>query len=67
MVEISEWLNRVTGGPKDYSLCARLWEDRLNGKPHAKSLVALLDFLFMEKGHCKDAWQWRQHYERTQR
>jgi len=54
----SVWANSRTGGPEGFSLCARFWDDRLNGKPFATVIVAALDLAFSpwEQDHCRPAW-----------
>ena len=57
MIRISIFLNEQTGGRKGWSLCARAYDNKLEGKPYAKETVALYDALFFwDTQHCRKAW-----------
>ena len=50
-------MNTLTGGQKDYTLCARFYEGRLNGKPVHTFLVKVTDRIFwFDEQHCRKAW-----------
>lgn len=57
LVSISVAVNNLTGGPKGYSLCARFWEGRLDGKPFHSLMVNISDRIFwFDPEHCRKAW-----------
>lgn len=59
-IGLSVRLNDWTGGPRGWSLCARLWEARLNGNLHAQAVCKFIDNVFFnEKQHCREAWLYR--------
>lgn len=60
LINISVSINNLTGGPKNYSLCARFYEGRLDGRPVHIFLVKAADTIFwFDPGHCRKAWQLR--------
>jgi hypothetical protein len=57
MIQVSIFVNERTGGRKGWSLCARFYENRLNGVPHFDKVVAVCDAIFFfDKQHCRKAW-----------
>ena len=57
LVNISIYLNEKTGGRRGWTLCARAYENRLNGEPYAARIVSLYDALFFwDTQHCRKAW-----------
>ncbi len=57
LTHLSVQANALTGGPEGYTLCARFYEDRLNGSRTARVLVVVADTLFwFDKDHCRKAW-----------
>lgn len=57
MVRLSIIANNLTGGPKDYTLCARFYEGRLLGQPVHTFLVKVTDRIFwFDEQHCRKAW-----------
>ena len=61
LVNLSELCNKLTCGPKGYSLCARFYKNRLDGKWHGKLMVCVSDRIFwFDEGHCRTAYLWRQ-------
>lgn len=60
LIRVSIFLNTCTCGPKGYSLCARFWEGRLDGRPFHSAAVKVIDTLFwFDPGHCRKSWQLR--------
>ena len=57
LIKLSIFVNNKTGGPKGWSLCARTWQSRLDGNPHAKAACAVIDRIFwFDPSHCRKAW-----------
>jgi len=57
LIKLSIFVNNKTGGPKGWSLCARMWQSRLDGNPIAKAACAVTDRIFwFEPSHCRKAW-----------
>lgn len=60
LVSISIFINNLTGGPRGWSICARLYEARLNGSKFGKWAVEATDTLFwFDPQHCRRAWLMR--------
>lgn len=62
-VKASMGLNRITGGPKGWTMCARLWSWRLAGRTGAKVMVDTVDGFFWhvcgDQYHCWNAYKRR--------
>lgn len=57
LIRLSVAVNNLSGGPQGYSLCARLWEGKLNGSRTCAVLVTVTDTLFsFDPQHCRKAW-----------
>lgn len=54
VINTSVWCNDRTGGPPGYSLCARAWEARLQGRAMWANILDTL--LFWDEQHCRKAW-----------
>ena len=60
LIAISVWINVCTGGKPGWTVCARLWNNRLNGGPLSTILVRLADRLcWFDPQHCRQAWLMR--------
>lgn len=57
MVPVSILLNNLTGGPRGWSLCARFYAGRLDGRWAHRAMVAVTDRLFwFDPQHCRRAY-----------
>jgi len=57
LVTLSMAANKVLCGPCGYSLCARFWEGRIEGKRLHTALVWISDMIFwFDPQHCRKAW-----------
>lgn len=57
LVKLSEIVNYLTCGPKNYSICARLYERKIKGCMTSDLLVYIIDkIFFFDKQHCRKSW-----------
>lgn len=57
LIWLSQVANKVSCGPKGYTLCARLYEKALNKGGCWWKLVKLVDKIFwFDKSHCRKSW-----------
>jgi hypothetical protein len=60
MISTSKLLNKTTCGPEGFTMCARLWDRRLEGCEVSKVLVLVVDWVFEtlcnDKHHCRKSW-----------
>lgn len=60
LIQLSIWANSITCGPRGYSICARLWEGRIEGRPLHTVAAKVTDRLFwFDPDHCRKAWLYR--------
>lgn len=53
LLSLTKALNRVVGGKEDYTLCATMWEWKLEGSRVGRVGVVVLDTIFFQdKKHC---------------
>jgi hypothetical protein len=55
---LSRLLNALTGGDGSVTFSARCWALRLDRPAIGRVLVAVVDRLNREPGHCREAWEW---------
>lgn len=55
-VRLSIYINEKFGGKRGYTICATLWVGRLQGCPLSTRLVPIIDRVFFDKDHCREAW-----------
>lgn len=57
MTKTSLIANRMLGGKKGYSVCATVYEDKMNGSRVAHVMVKVIDYIFShDKQHCRKAY-----------
>ncbi len=57
LIQLSIMMNHITCGPRGYSLCARFYEGRLDGKRVHRALHTVTDrFFWFDPQHCRKAW-----------
>lgn len=60
VINLSTTLNHAMGGKKGYTLCASMWEAKLEGRLWGRILVPITDKIFwFDPSHCYKSWKLR--------
>lgn len=56
MWRFSVLINTLTFGPRGWTICARLYDQNVNGCSRSRKICKAIDWVCGDRHHCRNSW-----------